>query len=159
MKILLHCFGKGDHKQIVSRGILFEFIDCNPFFLENFACAWSRDTRAIFLNLLCRNYRWRVQFFIIIFFFWQEFSAIFISRCLPLARFDLFSLNLEFEPNTRRELFSTHIGPFVNCFVGSCGFICQLFHFATIGPMFLRFGYCHWGRFLTLELDVVDIST
>ena len=40
-------------------------------------------------------------------FFWQEFLAIFIPRCLPLFAFHLFALNLEFEPNTRRELFLT----------------------------------------------------
>ena len=30
---------------------LFEFIDCNPFF-GNFACVWSRDTRAIFFKFI-----------------------------------------------------------------------------------------------------------
>ena len=53
--------------------ILTNFKMVVTLFLENFACAWSRDTRTIFSNLLCRNYSWRVQFFIICFgkSFWQ----------------------------------------------------------------------------------------
>ena len=37
-------------------------------------------------------------------FFWQEFSAIY-NTLFATFPFNLFALNLEFEPNTRRELF------------------------------------------------------
>ena len=42
-------------------------------------------------------------------FFLARVFGNFITRCLPPSRFNLFALNLEFEPNTRRELILTEL--------------------------------------------------
>ena len=78
---------------IEVRWRVFEFIECNPL-AENFACAWSRDTRAIFSNLWCRII---VDAYNFLYFLARVFGNLHFIPCyLPLFPFDLFGLNLEF---------------------------------------------------------------
>ena len=89
-------------------GKMFEFIEFNPF-AENFACACSRDTRAIFSNyyvvlLLTRTISY--MYFVLA----RVFGDFYFMSCyLPLFSFNLFGLNLEFERTIRRELFLTTV--------------------------------------------------